>query len=106
DAIVGSFDDLVRYKDQTRLLAIADEERSPDFPDAPTFKEAGIELVFGADRGVAVPPGTPDHVIRKLEAAFLEVARDPTVQAEMKTQGHVPLAVGSQESRAYIEKMT
>jgi tripartite-type tricarboxylate transporter receptor subunit TctC len=50
--------------------------------------------------------GTPDAVIRTLEAAFLEVARDPAVQAEMKTQGFVPLAMGRHESRANIEKMT
>jgi tripartite-type tricarboxylate transporter receptor subunit TctC len=106
DAILGNSDDLIRNKEQTRLLAIAHEERLSDCPDAPTFKEAGIEMVIGIDRGVAVPPDTPAHVIRTLEAAFLEVARDPATQDAMKSQGFIPMAMGSQESRAYIERMT
>jgi tripartite-type tricarboxylate transporter receptor subunit TctC len=106
DAIFANSDDLIRYKEQTRLLAIAHEERLSDFPDSPTFQEVGIDMVIGIDRGVAVPVGTPDHVMRMLEAAFLEVTKDPAVQAEMKTQGFIPMAMGIQDSRAYIERMT
>ncbi|MEW5934359.1 MAG: tripartite tricarboxylate transporter substrate binding protein [Bacillota bacterium] len=105
-AIFGNSDDLVKNKDKIRVLAIADNERFPDFPDAPTFKEAGIDMIEAIDRGVGVPPGTPDYVIKKLEAAFLEIARNPEIQAEMKKQGFVPLTMGHQESKAHIEKMT
>ncbi len=45
-------------------------------------------------------------MIQKLEAAFLEVARNAEIQAEMKKQGFVPVAQGHKESKAYIEKMT
>ena len=55
---------------------------------------------------MAVPPGTPEPVIQKLEAAFLEIARNPEIQAEMKKQGFVPVALGHKESKAYIEKTT
>jgi tripartite-type tricarboxylate transporter receptor subunit TctC len=41
-----------------------------------------------------------------LEAAFLEIAKNPEIQAEMKSQGFVPLAMGHAESKAHIEKMT
>ncbi len=105
-AIFGNSDDLVRYKDKIRVLAFAGDEHFPDFPNGPTFKEHGIDLVEAIDRGVAVPPGTPDYVVRKLEAAFLGIARNPEIQAEMKKQGFVPLAMGHRETKAYIEKMT
>ena len=39
-------------------------------------------------------------------AAFLEIARNPEIQAEMKKQGFVPVAMGQKESKAYIAKTT
>ena len=107
--VAGTFansDDVVRFKGQVRVLGFATEQRFPDLPDVPTFREMGLDIVLATDRGVAVPPGTPDNVIQKLEAAFLEIARNPEIQAEMKKQGFVPVAMGHKESKAYIEKTT
>jgi len=106
DAVFGASDDLTRYKDKVRVLAFATEKRFPDFPDASTFKELHIDLIEQVDRGVAVPLKTPDYIMRKLEAAFLEVARNPKVQNEMRQQGFLPVAMGHDESVAYITKMT
>lgn len=105
-AIFGNSDDLVKYKDRIRVLAFASDERFPLFSESPTFKESAIDLSEAIDRGVAVPPGTPDPVIKKLEAAFLEICRNAEIQADMKKQGFVPLAMGHEASRAYIGKMT
>ncbi len=105
--VAGTFansDDLVKFKDQIRILGSATDQRFQDFPNVPTFKELGFDIVLATDRGVAVPPGTPEPVIQKLEAAFLEIARNPEIQAEMKKQGFVPVAMGQKESKAYIEK--
>jgi tripartite-type tricarboxylate transporter receptor subunit TctC len=105
-AAFSNSDDLVRYKEKVRVLAFASETRFPDFPDAPTFKEQGIDLLEAVDRGVGVPARTPDAIIQKLEAAFLEICRNPEIQAEMKKQGFVPLAMGHKETKAYVDKMT
>ena len=32
----------------------------PGFPDVPTLKEQGFDMAEGVDRGIAVPPGTPE----------------------------------------------
>jgi tripartite-type tricarboxylate transporter receptor subunit TctC len=107
--VSGTFansDDLVKFKGKVRVLASATEQRFTDFPEVPTFKESGLDIVLATDRGVAVPPGTPEDVIQKLESAFLEIARKPEIQAEMKKQGFVPMALGHKESKAYIEKTT
>jgi tripartite-type tricarboxylate transporter receptor subunit TctC len=105
-AMFGNSDDLVRYRDKVRVLAFASDERFPDFTDSPTFKEQGLDMVEAIDRGVGVPPGTPEPLIQKLDAAFLAIARNPEIVAEMKKQGFVPLALGHAESKAYIERMT
>jgi tripartite-type tricarboxylate transporter receptor subunit TctC len=106
DAGMTFSNDLVRFKDKLRILAIATEERMPDFPDVPTFKELGFNIVEAVDRGVIVPPNTPKEVVAKLEAAFLEIAKTPEIQAEMKKQGFVPLAMGAAETKAYLDKLT
>ncbi len=105
-AIFGNSDDLVKHSDSLRVLAMADDNRFPAFPDDPTFKEAGIDMVESIERGVGVPPGTPDAVIKKLEVSLLQIAKDPEIQAQMKKEGFVPLAMGHKESKAFIEKMT
>lgn len=106
DAGMSFSNDLVRFKDKLRILAMATEERMAEFPDVPTFKELGFNIVEAVDRGVIVPPNTPKEVIAKLEAAFLEIARNPEIQAEMKKQGFVPLAMGAAETKAYLDKLT
>ena len=105
-AIFGNSDDLVKYQEKIRVLAFASDARFPQFPENPTFKENGIDMVEAIDRGVAVPPNTPDYVIKKLETAFLEICKNPEIQAEMKKQGFVPLAMGHEESKTYIAKTT
>jgi tripartite-type tricarboxylate transporter receptor subunit TctC len=106
NAIFGNSDDLVKHADASRVLATADDKRFPAFPDTVTFKEAGIDLDEAIDRGIGLPPGVPDDIIKKLEAAFLEIARNPEIVQQMKKEGFVPLAMGHKESKAHIEKMT
>jgi tripartite-type tricarboxylate transporter receptor subunit TctC len=53
------------------------EDRLALFPDIPTFRETGHEVVFGTWRGLAVPSGIPRLTREKLSAAFLSAAADP-----------------------------
>ena len=106
NAIFGASDDLTRFKDKLRVLGFATEARFTGFPDAPTLKEKGIDMAEAVDRGSAVPPKTPDYIIKKLGAAFVETAQLPEVVAEMKKQGFIPIAMGPDESKAYLDKMT
>jgi tripartite-type tricarboxylate transporter receptor subunit TctC len=106
EAVFGASDDLTIHKDKVRVLAFATEKRFPEYPDVVTFRELNVDLLEAVDRGVAVPPKTPDAIIKKLEAAWLEVAKLPEVQAEMKKQGFIPVAIGHEESKAYMAKMT
>ncbi len=105
-AVFGASDDLTRFRDKLRVLGFATDTRFPEFPDAPTLKEQGIDMAEAVDRGAAVPPKTPDYIVKKLEAAFVETAKHPEVVSEMKKQGFVPIAMGHEESKAYLEKMT
>jgi tripartite-type tricarboxylate transporter receptor subunit TctC len=47
------------------------------------IRELGYDIVEGAYRGVAAPPGTPDDVVKILANAFDKVMKDPEVQKKM-----------------------
>jgi len=105
DAVLANADDLWRNQDAVRVLAMAEE--FAELPDVPTFAELGVDVgsVGSTDRSVAVPAGTPEDVVVKLEEAFLALARDPEFQAEMQRQGFVPVVKGREETRAALEDL-
>ena len=53
-----------------RLLGISSAERNEYFPDVPTFKEQGYNVVTSIWRGVMVKAGTPQQIIIRLNAAL------------------------------------
>lgn len=72
-----------RVADQVRVLAIASQERSTFYPDTPTFRELGVDLVGGTDRTLVVRKGTPEEALEKLRAAFDSIVADPKFVAAM-----------------------
>ena len=65
---------------QLRLLASLTAERDPAFADVPTAREQGFSVALEAWRGIAVPKGTPQSVVARLEAAI----RDTVESREFK----------------------
>lgn len=61
---------------QVRILAVTGSDRLKVLPDVPTFKEKGIDLTLSLWRGIAVPAGTPEAVIKKLEEAMQKVVKN------------------------------
>src|SRR5262249_7698573 len=55
---------------QMRLLTALTAKRDPAFPDVPTARESGYDVMLEAWRGIAVPKGTPRATIAALEAAI------------------------------------
>ncbi|PZX10977.1 tripartite-type tricarboxylate transporter receptor subunit TctC [Palleronia aestuarii] len=72
-ALVPAYRDLVQ-DGQLRLLGVLDGTSDPDFPDAPTLREAGLAAEFPSIVGIMAPEGTDPAIIAKLESAFTEVA--------------------------------
>jgi tripartite-type tricarboxylate transporter receptor subunit TctC len=67
-----------------RALAISSAKRYELMPDVPTFKELGYDLQVGVWYGFAAPAGTPEAVIKKLEAALSKATKDPAVVQTFK----------------------
>jgi tripartite-type tricarboxylate transporter receptor subunit TctC len=94
----------VQYAGKFRPLAIASEERMAVLKDVPTFKELGYEVVEGAYRGVAAPPGTPDDIVKYLANIFDKVMRDPEVQKKMDQNAFKIEYMGPEASLALVKK--
>lgn len=60
-----------------KALAVYTDKRLEAFPDIPTLKELGIDLVIGSSRGYIAPKGTPKDVIDTLANAIEQVTKDP-----------------------------
>jgi tripartite-type tricarboxylate transporter receptor subunit TctC len=94
----------IQYAGKFRSLAIASETRMDVLSDVPTFKEQGYNVVEGAYRGVAAPPGTPDDVIKILADAFDKVMKDPEVKKKMDQNGFKTEFLGPEDSLALVKK--
>ncbi|WP_274423687.1 tripartite tricarboxylate transporter substrate binding protein [Chelativorans sp. YIM 93263] len=90
--------------DEVRMLAVAQEERHPLFPDVPTFKELGIDMVGGAYRGIAVPESTPEDIRQQLSDIIGEINADPEFIAQMEEAGFAMLDVPYDEMDAFMEE--
>ncbi len=80
-----------------KALAHGAQERSPSLPEVPTLAEVGVrDLVFAFSYGIWVPAGTPDAVVEKLNAAYNEVLKDPSIRERLAQAGVVPVGGGTE----------
>ncbi|MCX7374479.1 MAG: tripartite tricarboxylate transporter substrate binding protein [Alphaproteobacteria bacterium] len=60
-------------------VAILAERRVPEFPDTPTLRELGHDIVYGIWSGLFVPAGTPAEIIARFDAACERALRAAAV---------------------------
>jgi len=82
---------------KARLLAVAGEKRSGAFPDVPTFRESGYDLVALPWYAMFAPARTPRAQIDKLSAAAIAAVRDPAVRERLEQMGLEPTGLGPAE---------
>jgi tripartite-type tricarboxylate transporter receptor subunit TctC len=88
---------------ELKALAITTEERNPEIPDVPTMKELGIDLVYGTDRGVVAPKGTPPEIVDHYGKLLKAAAADPDVIKQMTAKGTQVIHMDPAAYRAYFE---
>jgi tripartite-type tricarboxylate transporter receptor subunit TctC len=92
---------------QMIVLAGLGSERLVDFPEAPTLKELGYDIVFENYVVITAPKGIPDAVIKKLSSAFAKAIQDPEYVNMMKNNIHwVPLYLDSAKASSAIREMS
>ena len=84
--------------------AIAAEERTKHFPDMPTLKELGVDLVYALERGVVAPKGTSKEIIDHWAGVFKKAAEDPDLLKQMDAKGTDINFVGPEGYEAWYKK--
>jgi tripartite-type tricarboxylate transporter receptor subunit TctC len=87
-----------------KAFAIAAEKRDPIMPELPTFREQGIDIVYGLYRGVVAPQGTSKDIIRKYDAAFAKALRDLAVKKALDEKGTWIVYLNSEDYRKFFEQ--
>ncbi len=84
-----------------RILAIGGPVRNPFYPDVPTVKERGIDLVMGNWSGMVAPKGTPKERIQVIDKAFANALKDPKYNEFLKKNRVTNDYAGAEETRKY-----
>ena len=66
---------------KAKLLAIADRERHPDYPDVPLISEAFPDIAIVGWFGLFAPTGTPPAIVKRMNEEVTRIAALP----EMRT---------------------
>lgn len=82
---------------KARLLAVSGASRDPAFPNVPTFKESGYDMVGTGWYGLFAPAGTPAAAVDRLSKAAIAAVKDPAVSKRMLDIGLEPTGLGPAE---------
>ena len=86
-----------------RVLATSGAERLEGV-DAPTFKEAGIDLEFTNWRGIVAPPGITDADRDRLVAALTKMHGTEEWKAELKEHGWTDAFITGEEFSTFLKE--
>src|SRR5688572_2742825 len=94
----------INNKGKVRALAVAMKKRHPLLPDAPTFRELGIDWVDGAYRGIGVPKSTPADVKKRLSDLWLALNNDPEMKELAAKSGFELVNVGVGQMDGFMKE--
>ena len=100
DLGIGEIQELRSQLDsgQVRLLAVLTEKRLADFPDLPTAKEQGVDLVVTKFRGLAGPKNLPPAVLKAWNDGIRAVLADPVYQKEYAKESLIAAPMAADEA--------
>ncbi|MGG5821643.1 Bug family tripartite tricarboxylate transporter substrate binding protein [Falsiroseomonas sp. HW251] len=73
-----------------RAIAMSSERRHPAFPEVPTFREQGVDLVSTSWFALSGPAGMPPAVVERLNRETMAVVSAPESQARFAEMGGDP----------------
>ena len=74
-----------------RVLNTWGAQRLAKFPDAPTLKELGLDLVQNSPFGIAAPRDTPPAVVKRLHDAFKQAMEQENYKTVLAKYDMVPM---------------
>ncbi len=91
---------------QMRPLLSFTEKRFPAFPDVPTARELGYDIVTPQVRWAFMKAGTDPQRVKTISDALIKMSRTPEYQAYLKDEmAALDSFVPASEARQYLQKM-
>lgn len=91
---------------QIRPLAIAADTRVALYPDVPTLKELGVDIVDAAGFALMGPKGLPAEVVAKMHEAVVEELKKPDIKTFLDGLGIVSIGSSPEDAAARLKRMT
>jgi tripartite-type tricarboxylate transporter receptor subunit TctC len=86
-----------------RAIAMAASQRNPHLPNVPSLAEGGYKGVDLANWfAVYAPAGTPTAVVKKLNAAFVQVGNTPEMKTKFEKLGFEPFFTTSENGTDFM----
>jgi tripartite-type tricarboxylate transporter receptor subunit TctC len=89
---------------KVRALAVSGEKRNPSFPDVPTMKEQGFDLVSYSWFGLSGPAKLPAPIVERLASEMQVVLKNPDVVKRWQEIGAESSTMTPQEYTAFVQK--
>jgi tripartite-type tricarboxylate transporter receptor subunit TctC len=94
----------VNNKGKVRALAVAMEKRHPLLPDAPTFRELGVDWIDGAYRGIGMPKSTPPETRKRVSDLWAALNADPEMKEMAAKSGFELVNVGVDRMDGFMKE--
>ncbi len=83
---------------QMTPLAVTGEERLPELPDTPTFRELGLPgEMDGTYQAILITAGSPPEIIDRLHRALVEILDEEEMRGRIAEQGGIATPSSSRE---------
>jgi tripartite-type tricarboxylate transporter receptor subunit TctC len=86
-----------------KAIAFADDERSEQLPDMPTFKELGVDFTMGTFFGLLGPAKLPQPLVDMLAGAVKQTLKQEDVRKIFIAQGAKPVGSSPAEFASFLK---
>jgi tripartite-type tricarboxylate transporter receptor subunit TctC len=87
-----------------RPVAVSGAERVSAFPDLPTMREQGVDIISTGWFGLCTPAGVPEPILARLETELLAVIEEPELRNRLIAGGAVPRRMGRSEFATFMRE--
>ena len=87
-----------------RVLNTWGAERLAKFPDAPTLKELGLDIVQNSPFGIGAPKGTPAPVVKRLHDAFKQAMEQDSYKTALARYDMVPMYMSTAAYQKFAQE--
>jgi tripartite-type tricarboxylate transporter receptor subunit TctC len=78
------------HQGAVRAIAMSSEQRHPSFPEVPTFREQGFDVVSSSWFGLSGPAGLPAEIVARVHREVMAVLALPETKARFAEFGGTP----------------